>query len=299
MPKRQVKKHPKTTGYTVTHSCGHEGKHRTYLMWYAGVTRTPETEKGVAKIIKEAQDVLEPMPCPNCRANNEYTRTRKGLAEIFDAISLTIPEELKGTIRQRAWGESVRTEAIMHLVNNISFNVLYPHTNTLFLGYLLNPGSRETSDEVRACATKLRKVIRSGPDYQYLFRDEHMGDDLVAVVLIALRDALRKSHRLASRMDAKTWMMVSRRGIGVSPQVSNAYGDPNLILRAHVALGLCPQGSIEELDAMMHFLGTRQTGSDRASFLSLSEQGTKALDIAEMIQVERALTRPAPGNDPF
>lgn len=293
-----VKLHPKTKGIKVEHVCGHVGMHRFHLGILAKAEISNESLKAVEKMAKDYDDQLKISECQECIAKEEYASVRAELAILFDCIGLEMPEELSGSIRQKAWAETVRAFAIRNLVRSVVDLMAAPKMNNMMMVALFHNTAENIGPELKILADKFQEHLLDKNMVQLFYTRGYYIPEMLPAVVIALREAITGSFRYRIVKDAKTWMMWGKFGPHSSSS-RDLFLDPNLILRSAVAIMLKPQGTLEELGEMQEFLSKHVTKDDMNAVRYLREQVSSSQELAEIVQVERALRKPSYDDFPF
>lgn len=286
---KKIKYHPKTKGYSVSHVCGHEAKHRTHLLWLARTERNDSSDRDVAELISQRIKEQEPMICPVCSATEEYAAVRDELKTLFDAVGLEIPSELTGSVRQKAWAESCRTYAVKNLMRSVADTIVSPRMSTLFIIKVMGGADYELSPELRELSDRFERIfIKNGHAFNIFFPDKEVIKETIPVAILAIREALENSFRFKVIQDSKTWMMWSKDSsrTGYHPDV---FVDPNLILRAYLALRLNSTGSLDELLGLQRFLHGYAYSEDVQAFDAFKLDAASDGELADLMQVTKAM----------
>jgi len=286
---KKIKYHPKTKGYSVSHICGHEAKHRTHLLWLAKAERNESSDRDVAELIGKRIKEQELIVCPVCSATEEYAAARSELEALFRAVGLELPNELTGTIRQKAWAESCRTFAVKNLMRSVADTIVSPRMSTLFIIRVMGGTDFQLSPELRALADQFEHIfIKENHAFEVFFGEKEIIKETIPVAILAIREALTNSFRFNVIQDSKTWMMWSKDNLrtGYPPDV---FIDPNLILRSYLALKLNPTGNLNELLGLQRFLHGYAYRDDVQAFNNFKLDAASDGEIADLMQVNKAM----------
>lgn len=293
MAEEKIKRHPKSKGYKATHTCGHEAKHRVSLVWFADSELSSITEEKIASIVDRAKADQETGICPECSATENHEEHRKQLQELSAGLGLPIPEELTGTIRQKAWGESTRTDALRNLIENILVNV---RLNTVCFNIINAVFSQKADTELADEVAKQVKSLRQAClQMSHLYYVETQDVEILAT-LIAARHYMKISHLDNYPVSASKWMMWSKyRKVGLS---RIGYGmNPETITAALMVASLGNFSSISEADRLMQFLLERTDASEQDTFNHYFKVEPTINEALEAVQVARVLSPPKPAFD--
>lgn len=285
-----MSRHPATRGIKVTHKCGHVSSHRVSLGQSASSEKTPATIKCVEQLIHEETTLRAGGVCLDCSARQEYVASRELLSHYFNAFQLDTPKELRGSIREKAWGESVRFESVREAVDRVLRVFLAPSLGLTMFTVLYG----KSHANIPAAATKLINGIRERLDenegYSAFFNSSRMNLKILGAASLATRYALLQFIRHSEyNTTAKSWGLWGKYRNGGSRFSSFYASDPYLVLNTFIALDIVETDSLEELTDMLDEMFAYYPKRYEKAISSFIDAGETPYQSIELVKVQRTL----------
>lgn len=286
-----MSRHPATRGIKVTHKCGHISNHRVSLGQWASSEKTPTTINHVEQLIHGETILREGGVCLDCSARQEYVASRDLLSHYFSAFQLDTPKELRGSIREKAWGESVRLGAVRETVDRVLRVFLAPSLGLTMFTTLYG----KSHADIPVAATKLvngvRKRLDENEGYSAFFNTSGMDMKILGAASLATRYALLQFNRQVSEYNttAKSWGLWGKYRNGGYRFSSFYASDPYLVLNTFIALDIVETDSLEELTDMLDEMFDYYPKRYEKAISSFIDAGETPYQSIELVKVQRTL----------
>lgn len=286
-----MSRHPATRGIKVTHKCGHISNHRVSLGQWASSEKTPTTIKHVEQLIHGETILREGGVCLDCSARQEYVASRELLSHYFSAFQLDAPKELRGSIREKAWGESVRLESVRETVDRILRVFLAPSLGLTMFTTLYGKSHTDISAAVIKLINQVREKLDENEGYSAFFNTSGMDLKILGAASLATRYALLQFNRQVSEYNtmAKSWGLWGKYRNGGSRFSSFYASDPYLVLNTFLALDIVETDSLEELTDILDEMFAYYPKRYEKAISSFIDAGETPYQSIELVKVQRTL----------
>lgn len=285
-----------TRGITVSHSCGHISNHRISLGSFTKQVKTPETEKLLEQFIEKESRQRAVNQCLDCGASESYDLSRAVLNDYFALVGLEAPEELTGSIRQKAWGESVRTEAVYQTISSTFRTFITPTLGVRMyrVMHLHKTESQQTNQgtELSKLVNVFRERLLEDPWLAPYENRNSLEFKALAPAIIALRHILKYFISMSrEKTEAKYWGLWARYRRERFGSSGYYTPDPYIVMNALLCVSIVNSGKLLDYDEIMKDLFKYYTEADEQSVDSYMNSGETALNSIELLKVEKTLAQ--------